>query len=110
MRAHRVASMEIPIACSLEASDARAQLDEWKELFSNAMTRVDRVAPTRFEVSFRPDLLELSELVQLAQREKACCPFFNFTLIIDSAMTTFVVEVPDDASSVLDQFIANISQ
>ena len=110
MRAPRVTSMEIPIACSLDASDARAQLDEWQELFARVMTHVDRVSINRFEVSFRPDLAELSELVQLAQREKACCPFFDFSLIINSTTTTFVVEVPDDASPVLDQFIANISQ
>jgi hypothetical protein len=110
VRALRVTSMEIPIACSLDTSDARAQLEDWQELFSRVMTHVDRVSLRRFEISLQLDLAELSELVKLAQREKACCPFFDFSLIIDSTMTTFVVEVPDGASPVLDQFIANISQ
>jgi hypothetical protein len=101
--------MEIPIACSLEASNARAQIGEWKDLLAKVMLRVDRVTPHRFEVVLRAELPEVRELVQLAQREKSCCPFFNFTLIIESSLATFVVEVPDDASSVLDDFIATIS-
>jgi hypothetical protein len=50
----------------------------------------------------------LSELVQLAQREKACCPFFDFSLIIDAASTTLVAVVPDDASPVLDEFVVSV--
>lgn len=106
--ANRVTPMDIPVACSLTASDARAQLDEWKELFARAVTSAERVSPRRFEALLQPELPELSELVQLAQREKACCPFFDFALIIDAASTKFVVSVPDHASSVLDHFVANI--
>jgi hypothetical protein len=100
--------MEIPIACSLDASDARAQLDEWKELFARVVTSVERVSPLRFDALLQPELAELSELVQLAQREKACCPFFDFALIIDCASTKFVVSVPENASSVLDHFVTNV--
>jgi hypothetical protein len=101
--------MEIPIACSLDASEARAQLGEWKEIFALVVTRVERISPSRFEATLREQSAGLSELVQLAQREKTCCPFFDFSLIIGAASTTFVVVVPDDASSVLDEFVMSIS-
>ena len=101
--------MEIPIACSLEASDARAQLGEWKEIFARVVTTVERTSPNRFEASLRAQSPGLSDLVHLAQREKACCPFFDFALIIDATSTTFVVEVPDDAASVLDDFVVSIT-
>jgi hypothetical protein len=101
--------MEIPIACSLDASEARAQLGEWKEIFARVVTRVERTSPSRFEASLRVQSPGMSELVQLAQRETACCPFFDFSLIIDAASTTLVVVVPDDASPVLDEFVVSVS-
>jgi hypothetical protein len=48
-------------------------------------------------------------LIQLAQREKACCVFFDFTLVIDAARVTFVIEVPQEASSILDDILANLA-
>ena len=39
----------------------------------------------------------------LAQREKACCPFFTFTIEISADHLALVVEVPDDAIDVLDE-------
>jgi hypothetical protein len=102
--------MEIPIACSLDAIDGRAQLGEWKEVFERVMLRVDRITPNRLEVTLRQELAELKELVQLAQREKACCPFFGFALIIGSTSTALVVEVPEGSSKILDDFISNMNE
>ena len=37
--------MELPIACSLDATQALGQLGEWKELFSRTVTGTFRAAP-----------------------------------------------------------------
>ena len=102
--------MEIPLACSLDAAHARAQLGEWKELLSRTVTDTFRAAPGRLELTLRRELHDVSALVELAQREKACCPFFEFTLAIEATHVTLVAEVPEDASSILDEFVARVGQ
>jgi hypothetical protein len=45
---------------------------------------------------------DIASIAALAQREKACCPFFTFTIEISADDLTLVVEVPDDAIEVLN--------
>jgi hypothetical protein len=52
------------------------------------------------------DLDELPRLVSLAQREKACCQFFDFTFEVEADSIALVIEVPGDAAPVLDEFAA----
>jgi hypothetical protein len=47
-------------------------------------------------------------LAKLAQREKDCRPFFEFILAIEATHVTLIAEVPEDASSILDEFVASI--
>jgi hypothetical protein len=100
----RLSSVEIPIACTLEPADARAQGDEWRELLARLIVRVERVAADNLKLWLKDDVDELPRLVALAQREKACCPFFNFSLEVEAGAVAFVVEVPPDAASLLDGF------
>ena len=58
--------MEIPIACSLDATRALAQLGEWKELFSRTVTGTFRAAPGRLEGFLGRELHDVTALVQLA--------------------------------------------
>ena len=96
--------MRIPIACSLDDSSARAQVDEWRDVLAAGVARVERSDPETVTMVLRPDLAGLRELAALAQREKACCPFFEFTFAIDADRVRFVVSVPADATAILDQF------
>jgi hypothetical protein len=99
-----LATMEIPIACSLSAVAARSQLDEWRDLLEASVARTDRLSPTELSFRLNDDLTQLAALVQLAQREKACCPFFRFVIRIDADAIVLHVSVPEDAVSVLDGF------
>lgn len=45
----------------------------------------------------------VSEVLALARQEKACCPFFDFTLRIECDALTLLVGVPAEAASVLDE-------
>lgn len=108
-RGNKVFSVEFPIVCTLGEKQAHAQLGEWQEMVSRAVERTSRVAPTRLDLALRSDLVDLTSLVRLVQREKACCAFFEFTLAINANAVTLVVEVPDEANGVLDEFVASIS-
>jgi hypothetical protein len=46
----------------------------------------------------------VSEAVELAQREKACCPFFDFSIHVGATACWLVVRVPAEASAVLADF------
>jgi MerR family copper efflux transcriptional regulator len=96
-----LAGVSIPVACSLTAKAARSQLAEWHDLLA-AAAAVDRVAPTEMSVRLHADLAELSAMVRLAQREKACCPFFGFTIRIEAETVALHICVPQDAVWLLD--------
>jgi len=96
--------MDVPIACSLTASAARSQLGEWRTIVATAVDTVERGSPTELSFRLRADLAGLTDFVLLAQREQACCPFFDFTLRITKDANTLLISVPPDAAPVLDTF------
>ena len=96
--------MDVPIACSLTDAAARAQLGEWRTTMAAATDAAERRSPTELSLRLRADLAGLSDLVRLAQREHACCPFFDFTLRITAASSSLVISVPPEAAPVLDMF------
>ena len=95
--------MKIPIACTLVPSDARSQLGEWGELLSRVVGGSERVSANRLELTLAPDA-DIASIVSLAQREATCCAFFSFAIAIQADHLVLVVEVPDDAVEILDQF------
>jgi hypothetical protein len=64
--------------------------------------RVERVSPHRLELDLLPET-DIASIAVLDQREKACCPFFTFTIEISAEHLTLAVEVRDDAIEVLDE-------
>ena len=98
--------MKIPIACTLAASDARSQLGEWEEILRRAVGGSERVSANRLELTLVPDA-DIGSIISLAQRETTCCAFFSFAVAIRADHLVLVVEVPDDAVGILDQFGAN---
>jgi hypothetical protein len=96
--------VKVPIACTLEPSDARAQLGEWQEVLGRAVGGSERVSPNRLELTLVPNA-DIGSVVSLAQREVACCPFFAFTLQIQAEHVVLAIEVPNDAVGVLDQLV-----
>ena len=98
--------VKIPIACTLQPSDARSQLGEWQEVLHRVTNRSERVSPNRLELSLIPDT-DMGPLVSLAQREAACCTFFSFAIEIQADRLVLAVEVPDDAVEILDQLVSS---
>jgi hypothetical protein len=96
----------VPIACTLSAVDARDQLDEWRALLATEAVETRRVAPTELLIRLRDHPARMGEIVSLARREKACCPFFDFSLRIEPDAVSLSISVPDDGIPVLDTFAA----
>jgi hypothetical protein len=96
--------MQTPIACTLEAGAARAQLDEWRDLLADTVERRHRVSTGRLELVLSSGFDQVDALVRLAQRETACCAFFTFSVAIRAEALILVIEAPDDAEAILDDF------
>jgi len=94
----------IPIVCALQPSNARSQLGEWREVLPRVTNRSERVSPNRPERTIEPDA-DFGPLVDLAQREAACCAFFSFSIEIRADRLVLVVEVPDGAVGILDGLV-----
>ncbi len=95
--------MRIPVACRLESADAQAQAGEWQELLRRIAEDPRRISSNRLELHLSPGA-EVTSVIDLAQREMACCPFFSFSIEIEADGLLLVIEVPDSAASVLDRF------
>ena len=96
--------MRVPIACSLTADAATDRIAEWRVAIETAVTDVTRTAPGRVELRLVHDPLGTGRIIELARREKTCCAFFTFRIEIDAQGATLVVEVPEEAVAVLDDF------
>jgi hypothetical protein len=97
--------MGIPLACRLEEAEARRQGDAWRALLDQHAVGTKRVSPTEVAIHLGDDPDGLAAVVGLAQREKACCPFFDFGLEIEADRVTLHVSAPEEAASLLDLFV-----
>ena len=97
--------VRIPIACSLSADAAEDRIEAWRAALRSSVTAAVRVTPARAELRLADGPDAAGRIVDLARREKACCEFFSFTIEIRSEGATLVVEVPEDAAGLLDDFV-----
>jgi hypothetical protein len=97
--------MRIPIACTLDAGDLRERGAEWRAFDQEVVVERARVSSERLRLRLDPDLDDaVARTVDLARREKACCGFFEFSLVILADATWLEVAVPSDAVGILDEF------
>jgi len=76
-----LSTKQTPIACSLSATDASSQLDEWVELRSHALSTTALAEGIRLSLP-----LQLVDTAQdLAARERACCSFLTITVTAGDA-------------------------
>jgi hypothetical protein len=98
--------VHVPIACTLNAEVATDRIEEWRAAMRTSVTAATRTAPGRVELRLADGPIAAGRLVHLARSEKACCGFFTFTVQIEAEGATMVVEVPEDAIAVLEDFAA----
>ena len=98
--------MRIPVDCHLDDQAATTQLEEWRALLAGPAVTRQRLSPTELALGLAEGPAQLETVVRLAQREKACCPFFDFTLRIGAESLILTISVPEEAAALLDQFAA----
>ena len=99
---------DVPIACSLDAASFQERAEEWRALVrSSAVTSVSaQPGDTAVRLVLGDSDDALTTAVDLAQREKHCCPFFDVSVALDSDRRTLILAVPDGAEDVLAAFVA----
>ena len=96
---------DVPIACSLDAGSLADRVDEWRALVATSVVAVE-VEPKVVHLVLEPSELALVTAVELAQREKQCCPFFDVVVAIGAQQRTLSLRVPDGAEEALASFLA----
>jgi hypothetical protein len=94
-----------PIACSLDAASFRERAGEWRALVASSVVSV-QAGDTAVRLELRESEAALTAAVDLAQREKRCCAFFDLSIVVEADRRTLVLAVPDGAEDVLASFVA----
>lgn len=104
-RSHGQADM--PIACSLTASDYAARLDEIEAIGRDGLLRVERGSGPP-DLVFREEPEIQSALERVIEAEAACCPFLSFSMRSRGEELVLTIEGPESAEPVvrdlLDRF------
>jgi hypothetical protein len=95
--------VRVPIACSLPAAAADDRIDEWRRFLAASVDAAERTSPQQLRMHLTSTTV-LAAAVDLAQREKSCCDFFEFEIAIESHALWLSVQVPAEATPVLDDF------
>ncbi len=94
-----------PIACSLDAGSLADRVEAWRELVARSVVAV-RAEPTVVRLVLEPSEGALVAAVELAQREKQCCPFFDVAIDIGAQQRTLTLRVPEGAEEAMATFVA----
>jgi len=95
----------VPVACTLEPDAVGDRIGEWHSFLADRVDEIDRQGPVlRMRLGAGDDTVLVA--VDLAQREKSCCGFFQFSLELEADSRWLRAEVPPDAAGVLDDFLA----
>ncbi len=96
--------MGTPIACTLSPGEASDRVEEWRRFLGSSVEASERTSARQLRLRLNPSSDVLVDAVDLAQREKACCAFFEFSIQIERDAQWLVVGVPTEASSILSDF------
>ena len=90
----------VPIACTLTADAIDDRREEWRAVFSTMVEKVERREnQATLTLSRGPDVL--LTVADLAEREKACCAFFEFSIHLEGIDALLLIEVPAEADPML---------
>jgi len=93
-----------PIACTLTSDAVVDRVAEWRDLLSRRVRRIDHDKNHATLVLLGTEALLVA--AELAERERVCCSFFQFSIELDGTETRLRVGVPAEAEPVLRELIA----
>ncbi|GAB3661721.1 hypothetical protein GCM10027589_24240 [Actinocorallia lasiicapitis] len=92
---------EVPIMCALSSGGVVARLEEFKGLFAEGLTGVER-EPLRLRLIFDADAAREAVVRELFAREERCCAFLEFGYGRAEGGLVVEVSAPDGAGATLD--------
>jgi hypothetical protein len=96
--------LQVPVACTLSADELGERLEEWRTFFATSIESAEMVGTDNLRLHLKRGPEVLAVAVDLAQREKACCAFFDFSIGIETDACWMVVGVPEEAAEILSNF------
>ncbi len=92
-------SQQIPIACSLEATDFNDRISWIVNLNRGALLR-SRRDDLQLELTY--EARAIAEVRELVRREQECCAFLSFRLHEDEDVLRLVISAPDGARDAIE--------
>ncbi|MFC7494267.1 MULTISPECIES: hypothetical protein [unclassified Nocardioides] len=110
----------VPDVCTLPTVEQPLRLTEFDDLFIT-VTHVDRAGPTRATLTLAGWAGLAAHAQDLADREKACCSFFSFTIVATARTgdeptdetrerVRMSIEVPEAQAAVLAALVDRAEQ
>jgi hypothetical protein len=93
---------KIPIACTLNADEASDRLTEWRTLATRVVNRVEIDGGMRVHFD---ESVTAGHVADLADRERTCCRFFLFVLLIDASGVALEVRAPEAAQGLITELV-----
>ena len=97
-----------PIACSLEAGARADRVEQWRALVATSVVSVE-AEPRSVHLLLEQSDTALLAAVELAQREKQCCPFFDVAVDIGAEQRALSLSVPEGAEDAMATFVAMLT-
>lgn len=93
----------VPDACTLPTAQQPFRLAEFDYLFATAVEQINRLGPTRLQLTLAGPPGLQDTVRDLAARENECCSFLAFTVAVSGPeRLVFDIEVPDAYVEILD--------
>jgi hypothetical protein len=94
-----------PIACSLNEAELRERRQTIMKSFSSMEVRGTEL-PAGYAYSVPATSEVLTQVTQLVDMERLCCPFLTFTIIIEPAGKGIRLEItgPKEAKALITQY------
>jgi hypothetical protein len=93
------------IVCTLTAADLPARRVEWQEFYRTSVTELEQATPVTVRLRLAGTDESLLAAASLAQREKECCAFFEFAIVLEPTEKWLTISVPIGAEEVLTDFV-----
>lgn len=97
---------DLPIACTLSASDYRSRLAEIAALSRDVLRRVERRGLS-LDLRYAPEAA--TRVRQLVEQERSCCAFLQFELQESADEVRLLVTAPPVAAEVVPDLLAELT-
>ena len=91
-----------PPSCTLPTTDQPLRIQQFDQLFADAVTAVERIAPSTARFTLRPEPHLAARAAELSSRETSCCSFFTIALTFTQGAVNLHITVPATNVAILD--------